>query len=262
MKPFFFGRSEAPLYGVYHPPAPAIARPEGVLLCNAFGQEYMRAHRAFRQVAMLLNRLGFHVMRFDYWGTGDSAGEGEAASVDQWLSDVGQAVDELRALSGVTSLSLIGLRLGATLASYFTRDRSDIDRVVLWNPLPSGEHYILELLDYLRQKGDQQIAFGDQQLREQGFNMNGFPLKPPLLRSLDRLDLLSVDRYQAQRYLMVVSDERADQSVLRDHLSASAQPFTYQLAPSPGNWNFVDNFGGVLILHAIIQGIVGWFQSA
>jgi len=209
---------------------------------------------------MLLNRVGYHVMRFDYWGTGDSAGEGDAVEVDQWLKDIGVAVDELRAFAAIESLSLVGLRLGATLASYFSRNRSDIDRVVLWDPVVSGDHYIQELLTYLRQRGDEQTVLSDALLREQGFYMNGFPLMPPLLSSLSALDLASVERYQAQRYFMVVSDEGEQQQSLRDHMGARTDCFEYQVVPSPGNWNFVDHFGGVLIPHAIIQAIVSWFH--
>ena len=72
MRPFYFGDSEEALYGVYHSPQ-GEHRDEGVVLCAPFGQEAMRTHRALRQLATLLTKRGYHVLRFDYRGTGDSA---------------------------------------------------------------------------------------------------------------------------------------------------------------------------------------------
>ena len=81
MNPFYFGDSSRRLFGIYHPPKGQSPRSHGIVLCCPFGQEYMRSHRAFRQLANLLSRRGFHVFRFDYHGTGDSDGESTEASV-------------------------------------------------------------------------------------------------------------------------------------------------------------------------------------
>ena len=53
MIPMYFGRSEAPLYGVYHAPVDFDSR-QAAVFCYPFGQEYMRAHRAYRQLATRL----------------------------------------------------------------------------------------------------------------------------------------------------------------------------------------------------------------
>ena len=53
MTPMYFGSSTSPLYGVYHAPM-GHDRNQGVLLCYPFGQQYMRAHRAFRQMTTQL----------------------------------------------------------------------------------------------------------------------------------------------------------------------------------------------------------------
>ena len=99
MQPFYFGSAERSLFGLYTPSRGRSHRDLGALLCYPMGAEYMRAHRAFRQLGTLLNRQGFHVLRFDYFGTGDSAGEGTEATVEQWLEDV-DAEDEEGAEDG------------------------------------------------------------------------------------------------------------------------------------------------------------------
>ena len=70
MKPFFFGPSAQPRFGLLHPPAGERARRAGVLLCYPGVQEYNISHWAFRKLAGLLARAGFPVLRFDWAGTG------------------------------------------------------------------------------------------------------------------------------------------------------------------------------------------------
>jgi pimeloyl-ACP methyl ester carboxylesterase len=149
MNPFFFGTRQRRLFGVYSP-ARASAAGSGskaVLLCPPWGQEYLRAHRAMKQLATLLNQAGVHVLRFDYHGTGDSAGEMLDASLAGWQADIETAVDELKDTTDAARVGLVGLRLGGTLAaSVAARRRKDVDSLVLWDPVVSGEGYLKELL--------------------------------------------------------------------------------------------------------------------
>ena len=85
----YFGSSERALLGVYSPPEAALEREAVVLLCHPAPQEYMRSHWALRQLAARLAAAGLHVLRFDYSGTGDSAGDSSAgASLEAWRADV------------------------------------------------------------------------------------------------------------------------------------------------------------------------------
>src|SRR6476620_8559273 len=94
MTPRFFGDAARQLYGVYHAPE-GRAREAGVVLCNPGPQEYRHTHWAFRKLAGMLARAGFHVLRFDYFATGDSAGRDDEGSLDQWVLDVATAAREL-----------------------------------------------------------------------------------------------------------------------------------------------------------------------
>jgi alpha/beta superfamily hydrolase len=69
-----------------------------------------------RLLAKQLSDAGLHVLRFDYHGTGDSSGEVGAGQFDVWVNDVALAADELLEISGVDSLTVVGLRTGAQLA--------------------------------------------------------------------------------------------------------------------------------------------------
>src|SRR5690606_20757112 len=150
MEVFYFGQAPVQLLGVYHPPALDCDRLQGVLLCYPFGQEYMRAHRAFRQLAESLAAKGYHVLRFDYRGSGDSSGDMDDVSAEDWLADIATAVGELRDLSGVHAVTLVGLRLGALLAAVHAARAGDISRLVLWDPFASGQAFVDEITSEVR----------------------------------------------------------------------------------------------------------------
>src|SRR4051812_45876715 len=119
--PIQFGDLVSPLFGWYHPPV-GVRRTGGIVLCNPIGDDLCRAHRPLRHLAERLAEAGFPVLRFDYRGTGDSAGdEHEPGRVSGWLSDIGLAFEELRARSGLARVSLVGLRAGALLAAVAAR---------------------------------------------------------------------------------------------------------------------------------------------
>jgi len=134
MLPFYFGRSDHRLFGTYDAPAEH-SSPRGVLICNAAGSEYYNAHRACRTLARKLAGSGVHAMRFDYFGTGDSAGEEGDVRPDDWLGDVGTAVAELLDLAGLRKIDLVGLRVGAALAAAVAGGIPEIERICLWDPI-------------------------------------------------------------------------------------------------------------------------------
>src|ERR1700722_18569873 len=118
-RPLYFGREGRPLFGWLHSAAqPAAAATVGLIICNPFGDEAIRTHRAIRHLAGAAGDAGVPTLRFDYDGTGDSAGHDlDPERVGHWLDSIHTAADTLRQLSGVTCLCFAGIRLGATLAA-------------------------------------------------------------------------------------------------------------------------------------------------
>jgi uncharacterized protein len=167
MIPLTFGSADRPLFGVHHPAQTPTAKPRGVLLCNPWGQEAIRAHRLLRVLADRLSRSGLHVLRFDYFGTGDSAGNDEDGDLKGWAGDIVQAHQTLQAQSraqGVAALTKsplgapeaktqdgekigitwIGVRLGALLAlqAASIAPTQSADQLLLWDPVLSGPNYL------------------------------------------------------------------------------------------------------------------------
>ena len=255
MNPFFFGSSRKQLFGVHHPPKAATTRSSGILLCYPFGDEYMRTHKASRQLAMMLAKAGYHLLRFDYFGTGDSAGAGEDVTVDQWLEDIATAADELKETSGVARLSIIGLRLGATLAARAIATRTDVEDLVLWDPVVTASGYVEELMA----APFSSLGPGGIKDRQATLGAAGFPVTPALRNAFDEMDLSKMPLDAARRVALVTSHERPDYTLLKERLQAQrAQSFVHQLVPSPAPWIEMEKSNGAMVLpHQIIQAIAG-----
>jgi alpha/beta superfamily hydrolase len=252
VNPIFFGTAPKSLFGVYHPPKAAQARATGVVLCNPFGQEYMRAHRAFRQMALLLSKAGFHVLRFDYYGTGDSSGDVSEVSLAQWVADANSAADELKETAEVSRVAFVGLRLGAAVAALAAAGREDVDQVALWDPAVSGAAYLAEITE------ERTDSHGNTRLtrRDDGsVGVLGFPVTTGLRAELEALDLMKVGGPRGSGRLTVVSHEMPEYAAF-GRLQPDGLRVKYQVVPSEGNWNEVDDYGGALIPVFLIQAIV------
>jgi alpha-beta hydrolase superfamily lysophospholipase len=113
-------------------------------LCSPLGRDYLRGHYALRRTAERLCDLGLCVVRFDYDGTGDSAGTGsDSDRVEMWLSGISEALRLLRE-SGVSWVALAGMRSGALLASVAAERDGAVDALVLLDPTSSGRAFVSE----------------------------------------------------------------------------------------------------------------------
>lgn len=146
MTPFRFGPAARQLYGVYHAPTPARFGGAAVLVCAPLGQEGVRFHRLQRVLADRLSGGGVAVLRFDYFGSGESGGNDDEADLASWQDDILLAHDELRRRSRAAQIAWLGARLGATAAlCAIRRAEPGTERLVLWDPVLDGRGYLDEL---------------------------------------------------------------------------------------------------------------------
>lgn len=261
MNPLFFGSAPTPLYGVHLSPQ-GPPNGGGVVLCYPFGQEYMRAHRACRQLSLLLAKRGFHVLRFDYHGTGDSSGDIDDASIDRWTGDVSVAVGELRELAGVKGVTVIGLRLGAVFATMACQQLSDIDSLVVWDPIVDGAAYLAEIKREITSEIPNSYSppSGSRAFPDGTLHYNGFAMPAPLCAALSSLRLDAIVPTTPRHVFQLVSHETPEFLRLRDAWRALPS-YRYQFTPAPHDWNFVDQFGGILLPQPAIQAIVEWMAA-
>lgn len=225
MLPIRFGASSRQLFGLYQEPFPQSARGEGILLCNPFGQEAIRSHRLFKVLADRLCRDGFHVLRFDYFGTGDSAGNDDEVSIAGFVADLNLADGELMRRSGCARRNWIGLRLGASIAAHASAIAPVAPhRLLLWEPVIDGASYLGELsrahAAALEDAYGSRYATDDglkqQFAREAGQEALGFPITDSLRREISLLVPDSIAALKASSVNIFVN------AAARDTLRAGA----------------------------------------
>lgn len=233
-----------------------------MVLCYPFGQESLRAHRAFRQLGLRLARVGLHVLRFDYFGCGDSGGESDEGDAVQWMADVATAADELRKSQRLEAVSLVGLRIGATLSALAASRRSDIDSLVLWQPVLEGNAYLQEEwtahADWLARRTE---ALGPTNLDGERPQIGGFPLTEAMRESIAALNLLGLHERPARRVLLIERDPTAGARRLEGHLATLGVEFHYRCIAEPGIWKRV-GMDEPVVPRETLDCIVGWLNEA
>lgn len=233
-----------------------------MVVCNPFGREYLRAHRALRELAHRLSASGFHALRFDYSGSGDSSGNGDEADLGQWLEDIRAAIDEVRNLSGGERVSLVGLRLGAALALLAAARERGVARLALWDPVIVGNDYVRELLELqaawsLAHPGLAPLAASARGSVE----ILGFPLTLSLREGIEAIDLLNESSVAADRVLFMSGVPTADSARFRELLLRLAPAAAFRQVPGGRFWLKGEGIHQALVPTAAIQSIADWFSE-
>jgi pimeloyl-ACP methyl ester carboxylesterase len=242
--PFYFGSGQRRLFGIYTPGQRGAGRERAVVFCHPWGVEYLRAHRSMRQLATQLTRAGVHVLRFDYFGTGDSGGETCTGDLAGWRADIVAAIEELRDTSGVERVGLLGLRLGATLAAGVAAEhKGEVDSLVLWDPVVSGVEYVREI------SPNGQSSPGPGRGADQ---VSGFPLPVALRREMEVLDLIAMAPALPRRTLTVVSQPLPSHEGLKAALAVES-------VAADRAWRPERSFSVGAIPGNVLRRIVEWY---
>ncbi len=263
-QPFFFGPADRQLFGCYHPPTGALDRNLGVVVCNPLGHEAIRAHRALRQLALRLARAGFAVLRFDYYATGDSAGDDEQGGVARWLGDIGAAVDRLKRESGVPRTALAGLRLGAALAALYGAAHREVVGLALWEPVVSGRQHLEELAalhtEMLWRFARPPAETAPLAVAEGPDELLGFSMTAAMRAELAALDLLALTAPPARMVLIVNRQAEPEAARLQARLAAVGTRVQHQIVAGPTIWK--EDVDKALVPHATLDSLVAGLAEA
>lgn len=212
--PFFFPSGEHSLFGVLHQPATA-SNQSAFVFCHPFGEEKLWAHRVYVSFARALAAAGHPVLRFDYMGNGDSGGTFSQSSLRTAVADVHAATDEIRRRTGSRPVSLLGLRLGGTVASLVAEELTGLDRLILWAPIVDGGRYMQELLRinlttqlavYKEVRRDREALVAGLRAGET-VNVDGYEMALPMYEEVSAVKL-AADTKRCQAPCLVVQIER------------------------------------------------------
>lgn len=181
-QPCQFG-SGGSLFGLYH--AVAGRARAAVVLCPPLGQNMIRSHRVYRQLADALAQQGIAALRFDYFGTGDSAGASEETDWTRCVADAVTAAAELRARSGCSRLIGFGARLGGAIALE-AASVARLSELLLWDPVLDGHAYVTGLDAMQEELRVDPMRFSTPRTREDAAGQwLGFPVGAELRRQLE-----------------------------------------------------------------------------
>jgi alpha-beta hydrolase superfamily lysophospholipase len=204
-QPGYFGADDAALFGWLH--AAEAAGALGLVVCNPFGFEEVCAHRSLRHIAEAASAAGVPSLRFDYAGCGNSQGdEFDAETAARWVQAVHQAIEALKAASGVRRVALLGVRLGAALAALAAAERDDVAGLIAIAPVVRGRGYIRELT-ILGQTGAAPTDSAHGALESAGFLM-----ARETAEFVSRIDLRSLPKAPAPQVLIVQRDDVVTES--------------------------------------------------
>ena len=248
---FYFESGGQSLFAWLHL-ARDIESEHGALICPPLGHEQVHSHRTLRHLADRLAAQGFAVMRFDYHGTGDSDGtEYDPQRLATWQANVNDAVEWLRSRAGCRKISLVGLRLGATLAALYA-EQHEVDNLVLWAPIVKGRRYVRELtaLGQTAQHSAGEAAAGIEAV--------GFVYAHETAAELSQIDLLS--RSMRCKQVLIASNANApgDASLL-DHLLK--QGVAVESMALSGYEGMMAEPHDTEVPHAAVQSIVSWMKA-
>ena len=223
MMPVRFGAASREMVGFYHPPAQARLASPAVLICNPFGQEAIRSYRMLRLLADRLAASGCAVLRFDYFGTGDSPGDDESASMIGWTGDVGSAHRELVARSAKASVAWVGVRLGASLCALAAQTAGpQLRHVVMWDPVILGPEYLESL-------GGSASGAAIETL--------GFTLPDRFKNELRNLSLLTLQPNQATGATVILGAHNTATQQWQAALAAANAPVDWTISAAAAEWN-------------------------
>jgi len=257
----YFGSPDRRLFGIFEEPEDGAAREAGVVLCYPYGADYATAFRTFRILATRLAKAGFHVLRFDYLGTGDSSGDADVASIEQWITDVGTAVRELRDSRGLRDVSLVGLRLGATLAALAAARTKDVERVVLWEPVVDGQEY-LAALQALHREWLQEALRDGRNAQHLEDDLLGYQLTERLRRDFVDLRLQSLAGAPAPSLYLMSKGSSDEYDCLVAMLRQQGARVDADRVEGPEIWSRTPSMDESSVPTGALRSIVTWLTSA
>lgn len=237
MQPVLFGTAQRRLAGLYHPPASGYS-PRAFLLCNPAGQEAIRVYRCYRELALRLSQAGAHVFRFDYSGCGDSWGDAADCSMAGWLGDIESAAMELLDTAATEQLSVIGFRMGGALACMASPSLPKVNRMILVDPVVSGESYLQSAAAAHQVMLQDPYRFPIGRTPDEATGeLLGFEMPDSLLEEIRRIDLFSRKPNGRCRVDLITSSDTGEHRQLRDRWKEAGVDCDLTTVPSATNWD-------------------------
>jgi len=165
-KVFFKSNNNLQLCGIWH--IPKNKTDKAIILAHGITAD-KDEDGAFVQLAYALSKSGFAVLRFDFFGHGESEGKSVDMTIKKEIKDLEAAV--LEAKKEYSKIGLLGASFGGgTSVLYAEENQEKLVCLCLWNPVLNYEHTFLNpTLPWIRER----IIHMAKDIQEKGWTTLG-----------------------------------------------------------------------------------------
>lgn len=222
-----------------------------LLMCNPLFEERKSAQRVMVEAARDLAAAGCDVLRFDYRGCGDSAGDFADAGCEEWRADIAAAYAWLICRGAGMPAGVLGLRLGAALGLGAAGDLPGLAFAIAWEPVLDGRRYLDQ--EFRRKLVKEMVTFGQSRLTRatlrkeldegRSVDLDGYELTPRLAADIAAIDGERLTRNVPARMLLVgvgsAGGLPVDAARLHRSLTAAGAPVDCATVPEDPFWSLV-----------------------
>lgn len=245
--PFFFGAPGRSLFGLLHARDDAEpASKHALLLCAPLLQDGIRSHRALWSLAQTVGQYGIPALTFDWYGTGDSAGQDAELSLSGMLDDLDRASVEAMRRGEVSQVQFLALRSAALPLLAALERRVDPVDVVLWDPQLDGDRLVASWREQHRQQVHESGRYVGVVHESDDGELLGFGVSDALLDALAALDAAQLRLPRGSRVRMAVweMDEELDRFAREQRAGGVAVEAVLLDEGERPEWSVPSRFGG------------------
>lgn len=220
----------------------------------------MRSYHLIRQLSERLADSGHHVLRFDWYGYGDSYGEPENGSLSIWINNIQDALNELLSNSNTPTISLIGLRFGASILTKVIDQLTSVKNIVLWDPVISGKSWLQELNSMHTHLLENASISSKEFSSDKEFLGLFYPLK--LQEGINSIDLLQDPIIFDCNSQLYISDKCVGHQNLIERFKSTPHCTAAKAIHLPDIWNDYRLSDRVIMNHPAIPMIVKSFSES
>lgn len=115
------------------------------IFLNPIFDEKKRSQKFYAETAREFCKCGVPVIRFDYFGTGDSEGQLYEMRISESLNAIKILVEIFQTKYQTNRINLLGLRIGGDLTLELAREiQENIETLIVIEPVINGKRYLTE----------------------------------------------------------------------------------------------------------------------
>ncbi|MCB1843971.1 MAG: hydrolase 2, exosortase A system-associated [Halioglobus sp.] len=197
VRPLFLGEYGERVFTLQFAPSGKIRG--HIVYLPPFAEEMNRCRSAVADQARAFAARGFACTLLDFFGTGDSDGQLQDASLARWHDNVRLVVDHLQRESAAPLL-LWGLRLGGLVALDFASRREyPVSDIILWQPVTGAAVFVNQMLRQriamLSMRGlpaEKTVEIRERLARGEQVEIAGYTVSGQLLEDLEAVDVAAM----------------------------------------------------------------------